>query len=66
MEVDITYEFDLEPITNNDYKCSKLIVEWLKSNMENITDSNKNKLFSKVNYGYNEDTLKGFGKKTCL
>jgi hypothetical protein len=31
--------------------------------MENITDSNKNKLFSKVNYGYNEDTIKGFGKK---
>ena len=63
MDVDIEYEFDLEPITNDDYKCSKHIAEWLHDNMVNIEDKNKKKLFSKVNYGYNEETIKGFGKK---
>lgn len=63
MDVDIEYEFDLEPQTHNDYKCSKHIVEWLKDNMESITDSKNKKLFSKVNYGYNQDTIKGFGNK---
>ena len=28
MDVDIEYEFDLEPITNTDYQCNKHIVEW--------------------------------------
>lgn len=63
MDVDIEYEFDLEPQTQTDYKVTKPIVEWLKSNMESITDSNNKKLFSKVNYGYNQDTIKGFGNK---
>ena len=63
MDVDIEYEFELEPITTIDYKCSKHIVEWLKENMENIKDKNGHKVFSKVNYGYNENTIKGFGKK---
>ncbi len=63
MDVDIEYEFDLEPITNTDYKVSKHIMEWLKHNMEEIEDKNGRKLFSKVNYGYNQDTIKGFGKK---
>ena len=63
MDVNIEYEFDLEPITNQDYKCSRHIVEWLHDNMDNLTDANHNKVFSKVNYGYNESSLKGFGKK---
>lgn len=63
MDVDIEYEFDLEPETAVDYQCSKHIVEWLKKNMEDLTDAQKDKVFSKVNYGYNQDTLKGFGKK---
>jgi hypothetical protein len=63
MDVDIEYEFELEPITTIDYKCCLQIVEWLKHNMENIEDRNGHKLFSKVNYGYNEETIKGFGKK---
>lgn len=63
MEVDIEYEFALEPITHNDRKCSKHIVEWLKRNMESLTDANNKTVFSKVNYGYNTETIKGFGKK---
>jgi hypothetical protein len=63
MDVNIVYEFDLESETNNDYKITKPIVEWLHSNLENLTDTSNDKVFSKVNYGYNEDTIKGFGKK---
>lgn len=60
---DEEYCFDLEDLTNNDYKVSKKIVEWLQSNLATLTDTNDNVIFSKVNYGYNENTLKGFGKK---
>lgn len=63
VEVNEEYTFDVVPQTVNDYRVCKNILEWLKSNMENLTDTNDNKLFSKVNYGYNEQTLKGFGKK---
>lgn len=63
MDVDIEYEFDLEQQTSNDYKICKQIVEWLHSNMTKLTDNKNSKVFSKVNYGYNEDTIKGFGKK---
>jgi hypothetical protein len=63
MDVDIEYEFDLEPETTIDYQCIKHIAEWLHSNMTGLTDNKGNTVFSKVNYGYNEDTIKGFGKK---
>lgn len=63
MEVDIEYEFDLIPETSTDYQCSTRIIEWLKSNMDCLCDSRNQKVFSKVNYGYNEDSIKGFGKK---
>ena len=62
-EVDASYCFDLETETHPDYRISKHIVEWLKHNMETLTDANNNTVFGKVNYGYNQDTLKGFGKK---
>lgn len=62
-ELDLEYEFDLEEETHPDYRCSKQIVEWLKGNMESLTDSSNKPVFSKVNYGYNENTIKGFGKK---
>lgn len=63
VDIDITYEFCLTKSTSPDYKCSKSIIQWLKGNLEGLTDDNDNTVFSKVNYGYNEDTLKGFGKK---
>ena len=63
LEVDETYTFNLEADTHPDYKITKHIVEWLKNNMENLSDANNNTVFGKVNYGYNENTIKGFGKK---
>lgn len=63
LEENITYSFNLKESTTQDYKCCVQIIEWLKRNMESLTDDNNKTLFSKVNYGYNEETLKGFGKK---
>ena len=62
MELDVTYTFDLTPQTHPDYMITRHIAEWLHDNMENLSDG-KDTVFSKVNYGYNEQTLKGFGKK---
>ena len=63
MELDIEYEFDLEKKTLYDYRCTKDIAEWLKDNMESLTDDKGKSIFGKVNYGYNENTIKGFGNK---
>ena len=63
VETDICYTFTLSERTLPDYKCSKQIIEWIKGNLEALTDDKNNLIFSKVNYGYNEDTIKGFGKK---
>ena len=62
-ELDITYTFNVTESTSPDYRCSKSVINWIKSNLEGLTDDKGNTIFSKVNYGYNEDTLKGFGKK---
>lgn len=62
-ELDLEYEFNLEEETHPDYRVTKQIMEWLKDNMESLTDSHNRSVFSKVNYGYNENTIKGFGKK---
>lgn len=57
------YEFQLRDKTHPDYTCCVSIIEWIKSNLEELTDTHNDQVFSKVNYGYNQDTLKGFGKK---
>lgn len=63
MPMDVTYEFTIQGKTSPDYQCCVSIIEWIKSNLEGLTDDNNHTLFSKVNYGYNSETLKGFGKK---
>ncbi len=63
IEYDETYTFNLESSTSYDYKCLQYIIEWLQANMESLVDDDDETLFSKVNLGYNENTLKGFGKK---
>ena len=57
------YEFTISGQTHPDYQCCASIIEWIKSNLESMTDDYTHPLFGKVNYGYNENTLKGFGKK---
>ena len=63
MELDEEYCFCLSEETSIDYTVCSDTMEWLKTNMESIKDTNNVTLFSKVNYGYNENTLKTFGKK---
>ena len=57
------YEFTITRKKHPDYQCTVAIIEWIKSNLESLTDDNNHTLFSKVNYGYNTETIKGFGKK---
>ena len=57
------YEFILKDKTSPDYRCTTAIIEWIKTNLESLTDDYNKPVFSKVNYGYNEDTIKSFGKK---
>ena len=61
--IDVTWTFTLKEKTIPDYRCTYSIIEWLRKNLEELTDDNADKVFSKVNYGYNEQTLKGFGRK---
>ena len=63
LDLDLEYEFDLEDETHPNYQITKPIMIWLKENMESLTDTHNHTVFGKVNYGYNENTLKGFGKK---
>jgi hypothetical protein len=63
VETDITYTFTITDKTSPSYKFTQAIILWLKENMENLSDDHDIRIFSKVNYGYNEETLKGFGKK---
>ena len=62
-ELNIEYEFKLADKTSPDYKCCVPIIQWIKSNLEELTDIDDKTVFGKVNYGYNSETLKGFGKK---
>ena len=57
------YEFTITGKTHPDYQCCASIIEWIKSNLEGLTDDYGKTLFGKVNYGYNSETIKGFGKK---
>lgn len=61
--MDSTYTFDVESLTGGKYRITKKIIQWLQSTLSSLTDSNNETLFSKVNLGYNESTIKGFGKK---
>ena len=57
------YEFHFTERTIPDYSISVAISEWLVTNLSSITDDDDNVVFSKVNTGFNENTLKTFGKK---
>lgn len=63
VDMDETYTFCIKETVCDDYKIAKKISTWLQSNLESLTDDNQNKVFSKVNTGFNENTLKTFGKK---
>lgn len=63
LDVDATYTFNFTERVCEDYKLATAISNWLKQNLESLTDDDNHTIFSKVNNGYNENTLKTFGKK---
>lgn len=63
MNTDIRYTFELSETIMFDYKFASQISAWLQENLENLTDDDKNIIFGRVNTGFNENTLKTFGKK---
>lgn len=63
VDTDIEYEFSISETLKPEYKISRNILEWLKNNLEQLADDKNNKIFSKVNTGYTDDTLKSFGAK---
>lgn len=66
IDPDVTYTFTITGKTTPCFKIAKTISEWLTSNLDGLTDDNENKLFAKVNTGFNENTLKGFsGRPVC-
>lgn len=60
---DIEYTVEISEKLTPDYKISSQIQEWLKTNLEGLTDDNNNIIFNKVNNGYNDSTLNTFANK---
>lgn len=63
MNLDIEYTFELSETIQTDYKFASSIIKWLTGNISSLTDDKDKLLFSKVNTGFNEETLKSFGSK---
>ena len=62
VDLDELYTFSISEKTMPDYTMSTNISSWLKNNLASLTDDNSNPIFGKVNNGFNENTLKTFGK----
>lgn len=62
-EIDIDYSFDVSGSIDPDRKMTSKISLWLQENLENLTDDNGDIIFNKVNFGYNENSLKALGNK---
>lgn len=63
MDTNIVYEFEIDEKVIPDYRITNSVLNWLKNNMDGLVDNNNKKIFHKVNIGYNERSLKGFGNK---
>lgn len=63
VDVDATYRIELKGKTTPTYTISQQISAWLQENLEGLTDDHNKKLFKKVNTGYNDDSLKTFGRQ---
>ena len=61
--LDEKWELKLTDKIQPDYDISHPISTWLQENMEQLTDDNDERIFNKVNLGFNEDNLKSFGTK---
>lgn len=63
MNTDIRYTFNVTGQVEPDYRFAVSIIDWLVGNLKELTTDEDDKLFNEVNIGYNEESLKSFGKK---
>ena len=56
-----TWDITLKDKINSRYGIAHAISEWLRNNLQSLTDDENKKVFSKVNLGFTEDNLKTFG-----
>ena len=63
VDLDERYTFTIKDRTVQDYTMCSNITNWLVENLEALTDDNNLTIFGKVNTGFNENSLKTFGKK---
>lgn len=63
IDVDEEYTFNIKEKITPDYRIAKPILEWLQSELENLTDDDDHTIFGKVNFGFGESSLKSYGKK---
>ena len=63
VDVDEEYTFNIKEKITPDYRMAYQILTWLQGNLEGLTDDDEHTIFSKVNTGFNESTLKSYGRK---
>jgi hypothetical protein len=63
MDTNIVYEFEIDQKVLPDYRVTNTVLNWLRNNLDKLVDNDNNKIFNRVNIGYNEKSLKGFGSK---
>lgn len=63
VDLDERYQFTISEQVTPDYSVSTQILEWLHDNLASLKDDYNNSLFGKVNYGFNDNTIKTFGKR---
>jgi hypothetical protein len=63
VDTDITYTFKVTERTSDITGVTTQILEWLHDNLEDLRDDLNKQIFGKVNYGFNDDNIKTFGRK---
>lgn len=57
------YTFSISEQTIQKYGVTYQVLSWLQENMESLKDDYDNQIFGKVNTGFDDKTLKTFGKR---
>ena len=63
MDTNIVYEFEIDQKVLPDYRITNTVLNWVHNNLDNLVDNDNKKIFHRVNIGYNERSLKGFGNR---
>ncbi len=63
VDTNIIYDFEIDQRVLPDYRVTNTVLRWLQNNFSNLVDNNNKQIFHRVNLGYNENSLKGFGNR---